>query len=134
MSDAILVYDDDCGFCTWWADFVDERSELRIVGFSDLESEPDLRGRLPEAYEECSHLVTEEAVYSCGASIEEALLRTGTGSHARPVLESLGAVDAYESVREWGYHRIAGNRSFWGTVLSKTPPAREPDPVSEETE
>jgi predicted DCC family thiol-disulfide oxidoreductase YuxK len=122
MSDAVFVYDDDCGFCTWWAEFVAERSHLPIVGFSALSS--DLRDRLPEDYEQCSHLVTDETVYSCGASIEEALLRTDLGAVPRPVVERLRSFRTYQRAREWGYRRGANNRSLWGRLLSKTPPAR----------
>ncbi|MFC6719192.1 DCC1-like thiol-disulfide oxidoreductase family protein [Natrialbaceae archaeon GCM10025810] len=128
MTEPVLVYDDDCGFCTWWADLIDERSDLRIVGFSDLEDEdPSLLERLPNDYESCSHLVTDEGVYSCGASIEEALVRTDLGSRARPAVDRLRDVGAYGSAREWTYRRIADNRAFWGKLLSKTPPAREGD-------
>ena len=124
MTD-ILVYDDDCGFCTWWAEFFDERADVRIVGFSELD--PELRERLPADYEECSHLVTDEGVYSCGASLEEALARSDVGPVARPVVDTLRGIGTYDTVREWGYHRIADNRALWGKLLSKTPPTREPD-------
>ncbi|RYJ14696.1 DUF393 domain-containing protein [Halogeometricum borinquense] len=123
MTDAVLVYDDDCGFCTWWADFLEARSDLRIVGFSALD--PSLRDRLPPDYESCSHLVTDDAVYSCGASIEEVMLRTDLGSGARPIVRSLRSVGLYRDVREWGYRHVAHNRSLWGKLLSKHPPARE---------
>lgn len=125
MADPVLVYDDDCGFCTWWAEFFEDRSGVRIVGFSELE--PALRERLPAEYEECSHLVADGAVYSCGASIEEALLRTDLGSVARPAVERLRGIGAYRALREWGYRLGADNRDFWGKVLSKTPPARGTD-------
>ena len=123
MTDATLVYDDDCGFCTWWAEFFDDRTDLRIVGFSNLA--PDLRDRLPADYEECSHLVTPEAVYSCGESVEQALLRTDLGSGARPAVEYLRRSDAYRNAREWGYRQVANNRVLGGRLLSKRPPARE---------
>ena len=122
MTEAVLAFDDDCGFCTWWAEYVAERSDVRLVGFSDLDA--DLRDRLPETYEHCSHLVTDEGVYSCGASIEEALLRTSRISPARPLVERLRRFGTYEVAREWGYRRVADNRTFWGRVMSKTPPAR----------
>lgn len=48
MTNPTLVYDDDCGFCTWSAEFIARRSELRLIGFSELT--PDQRGRLPENY------------------------------------------------------------------------------------
>ncbi|ELZ20133.1 DUF393 domain-containing protein [Haloterrigena sp. SYSU A558-1] len=125
MLEPTLVYDDDCGFCTWWADYFDERTDLRIVGFSDLPDHPELRERLPEYYEECSHLVTETRVYSCGASIEEALRRYDSGG---PVAETLGFLrnfEDYARIREWGYRQVADNRDKWGQLLSKTPPARQ---------
>ncbi|PSQ38901.1 DUF393 domain-containing protein, partial [Halobacteriales archaeon SW_5_70_135] len=31
------------------------------------------------------------------------------------------------SLREWGYQRVAHNRSLFGRVMSKTPPARRDD-------
>ncbi|MBX0294568.1 thiol-disulfide oxidoreductase DCC family protein [Haloarcula nitratireducens] len=124
MSDATLVYDDDCGFCTWWAEFIEARSDLRLVGFSELGEDESLRARLPEEYESCSHLVTDDRVYSCGASIEAALVRTETGKPARPVAEFLGQFGEYENLRERGYRWVADNRGTLGKLLSKTPPAR----------
>ncbi|RQG93540.1 DCC1-like thiol-disulfide oxidoreductase family protein [Natrarchaeobius chitinivorans] len=123
MRDTVLVYDDDCGFCTWWAEFFDERSDVPIVGFSDLES--DLEDRLPEDYERCSHLLTPEARYSCGASIEETFARSSVGRPLRPLVDRLRRYDTYTTLREGAYRRIAHNRAVWGRVLSKTPPARE---------
>ena len=57
MSDALLVYDDDCGFCTWWAEFLEARSDVPTIGFSDLD--PGLRNTLPDDYDRCAHLVTD---------------------------------------------------------------------------
>ncbi|WP_335999228.1 DCC1-like thiol-disulfide oxidoreductase family protein [Halorientalis halophila] len=116
MADATLVYDDDCGFCTDSAEFVAARSDLEIVGFSELDD--DLRERLPADYEECSHLVTDDRVYSCGASIEQALVRSDVGRPARPVVERLDGVGPYESAREWGYRRIANNRPLVSRAVS----------------
>lgn len=125
MSDTTLVYDDDCGFCTRWAEFFDDRTDVRIVGFSELD--PALRARLPDEYEDCSHFVTDGAVYSCGASVEQVLLRTAPGSFARPAVELLRRVDAYRTLREWAYRRGADNRAFLGTLLSKVLAARRTD-------
>ena len=122
MADATLVYDDDCGFCTWWADALAERADLELVGFSELE--PSLRDRLPENYERCSHLLADGTRYSCGASIEEAFARSDLGEPARPAIERLRSLGPYNDLREWGYRRVSGNRSFWGRLVSKTPPVR----------
>lgn len=127
MSEPTLVFDDDCGFCTWWAEFFDDRTDVRIVGFTDLT--PELRDRLPEHYEECSHLVTEDAVYSCGASLEEGLARIdGEDGVTREAIGFLRNFEDYERLREHGYRWVADNRDFWGQFVSKTPPVRrEPD-------
>jgi predicted DCC family thiol-disulfide oxidoreductase YuxK len=125
MTEATLVYDDDCGFCTWWAEFFEDRSDVRVVGFAELT--PELREGLPEEYENCSHFVTEDGVYSCGASIEEALVRTDLGENVRPLAEFLRTFEDYERLRERSYRRVADNRSFWGRLLSKTPPSRRSD-------
>ena len=122
MTGAVLVYDDDCGFCTWWAEWLDARADLRVVGFSDLD--PELRACLPDDYADCSHLVTDDAVYSCGASMEEALLRSDLGAPARPAAERLRRVGVYRAAREWGYRRVVDSRSLWGRVLSKPPRGR----------
>jgi predicted DCC family thiol-disulfide oxidoreductase YuxK len=122
MNEPTLVYDDDCGFCTWWADFFDARTDLRIVGFSDLSD--DLRERLPTDYEACSHLVADGGVYSCGASIEEAVRRTDVLEPADDVVAFLRQFEDYERFRERAYRWVADNRDRWGRYLSKTPPAR----------
>jgi predicted DCC family thiol-disulfide oxidoreductase YuxK len=122
MGGSILVFDDDCGFCTWWAEFVAARSDVRLVGFSELD--PDLRALLPDEYGDCSHLVTDDAVYSCGASIEEALARTASGSVVRPAVEFLRRVGVYRLAREAGYRWVAANRSALGKLFRQPAPAR----------
>lgn len=117
MDLPVLVYDDDCGFCTWWAAFIADHTPYPIIGFSELT--PELREYLPADYEECSHFVTPERVYSCGASIEEALLRSDVGGPARPVVERLRRVGPYNSAREWGYRWVAHNRGLLGNIMSK---------------
>lgn len=128
MADATLVYDDDCGFCTWWARFFEERADLEVVGFSDLDDlEPALRERLPEHYERCSHLLADGTRYSCGASIEETLARSDLAIPVRPAVDTLRELESYNDLREWGYHRVSSSRAFWGRLLSETPPARRED-------
>lgn len=124
MGEAVLVYDDDCGFCTWWADFFGARADIRIVGFTDVDEA--LRERLPEEYEDCSHVITDTAVYSCGSSFEAAFVRTSIGGWARPIVDFLRHFEDYERLRERCYRWIADRRDMWGKVISKTPPARRP--------
>ncbi|WP_248897654.1 DCC1-like thiol-disulfide oxidoreductase family protein [Haloplanus halobius] len=121
MSDATLVYDDHCGFCTWWAALIANRTDLDLVGFSELSDR--LRDRLPASYERCAHLVTDDTVYSCGAAIEEALLRTDSGAELGPVVAFLRQFEDYERLRERAYRWAADNRDTLGAIVSKTPPA-----------
>lgn len=123
MSDVTLVYDDDCGFCTWWADFFERRSDFEIVGFSNLTD--DQLARLPDDYEECSHLLADGEVYSCGQSLEQALVRSNVGDELGPLVRFLRNFEDYEEFRESTYRAVADHRGALGMVVWKTPPARE---------
>ncbi|MES3517684.1 MAG: DCC1-like thiol-disulfide oxidoreductase family protein [Natronomonas sp.] len=125
MSDAVFVYDDDCGFCTWCADLLEARGGLDIVGFSNLDDEQ--RSRLPEDYESCSHLLTDDRVYSCGAAIEQGLARIDAPPGARDIFDFLRQFQDYERFREKLYHKAADNRDLLGQIVSKDPPARRGD-------
>ncbi|WP_254762038.1 DCC1-like thiol-disulfide oxidoreductase family protein [Natrinema marinum] len=122
MTAPTLVYDDDCGFCTWWAEYFDRRTDIRIVGFADLTD--DLRERLPADYEDCAHLVTDDGVYSCGASIEQAFVRADLAAPADEVVAFLRQFDDYQRLRERSYRWVANRRDTWGKFVSRTPPAR----------
>jgi predicted DCC family thiol-disulfide oxidoreductase YuxK len=116
MSDT-FVYDDDCGFCTWWADYFADRTTLDIVGFSEL-TDAQLE-RLPDDYEDCSHLLTDDAVYTCGAAIEQALARADVPPGSRDVFDFLRQFEDYEQFRERIYREVADRRGLWGQFLSK---------------
>lgn len=120
MDEPILVYDDDCGFCTWSARYVAGRSSVELVGFSELTDE--LLERLPEDYEDCAHLLTDDEVYSCGAGMEEAFLRTDLGEQLREPVGFLREFEEYERAREEGYRLVADNRDVFGQFLSADPP------------
>ena len=122
MSDGTFVYDEDCGFCTWLADYFGQRTTLELVGFEALTDEQ--RQRLPADYEECSHLLTDEEVYSCGESIEEALLRSEVGGEAREAVEVMRGFEEYERLRELAYRAVADRRDVLGQFISSDPPAR----------
>lgn len=123
MNEAILVYDDDCGFCTWWADFFAARTDFRTVGFTELT--PDLRERLPEEYETCSHLLVDGDVYSCGRSLEEAFVRSDLSDSVSSVIRFLQNFEDYERFRERVYQQVADHRTELGKVVWKPPRARE---------
>ncbi|MFH5801719.1 DCC1-like thiol-disulfide oxidoreductase family protein [Haladaptatus sp. CMAA 1911] len=123
MPDETLIYDDGCGFCTWWAEFFGDRSDIRIVGFSDLSK--DERSRLPDDYEECAHLVTDGGRYSCGAAMEQTFVRSKFGTSVHPLVSFLRNFEEYSGIREDVYREIAERRDTLATVLSKEPAASD---------
>jgi predicted DCC family thiol-disulfide oxidoreductase YuxK len=122
MSDATLVYDDDCGFCTWWAQFLADRSDITLIGFSELD-EGTIK-RLPADYEECAHLLVDGSVYSCGESIEQAFVESDLGQDFQPAVDFFRGFDEYDTLRERAYREVADRRDFFGQFLSASPPAR----------
>jgi len=122
MNTPTLVYDDDCGFCTWCARRIGEQSDVTLCGFSELDAAT--RERLPENYEQCAHLVTADAVYSCGESIEEAILQSEVGADLRPVVDLFRQFENYGTLRERAYRVVADRRDLFGKVVSSDPPAR----------
>ncbi len=112
-----LVYDDDCGFCTWAAEYADTHGKFELVGFSDLT--PDQRARLPADFEECAHLLTDKRVYSCGAAMEETLARLDDPSrYAMAAFRQLPE-SARSRIREPAYRWGANNRAWWGKLRSR---------------
>ncbi len=113
MSPPVLVYDDDCDFCTRSARFLKRHGDLDILGFAELDS--TVLDRLPDDYEECAHFVTEEAVYSCGAAVEEAFARTQlVPAQVFPLLHE---VPYYTCARERSYFWVADNRGRISDLL-----------------
>jgi len=108
-----LVYDDDCGICTRSALYVARDGDVELVGFSELT--PDQRARLPADWERCAHLLTDDAVYSCGEAMVRAFERTDLRSaDAVPWLRRL---PGYEGARDLGYRAVAENRGLLGRLL-----------------
>lgn len=114
-----LVYDDKCGFCTWFVERVLEREPAEPVGFAELSAEE--RSRLPEDFERCMHLLVDDAVYSCGAAAERTLALAAPG--LAPLFRALRAVPGYPALRERCYRWLADRRALWGRYRSAEPPA-----------
>ena len=120
MTRPTIVYDDDCGFCTWSAEYADRRGSFEVVGFSELT--PELAERLPTDYENCVHLLVDDAVYSCGRATEEVLIRLD--APARYPARAFRRLPGRASVREPLYRLVADNRDLAGKVARREPPAR----------
>lgn len=123
-----LVYDDDCHFCTWSATFAVRRSDIQPVRLSQIEDgqsrlTADERARLPDGYEECAQLITDDAVYSCGAATEESLVLAGV--LPSDLVDFLRQFEDYERLREAVYHLASDNRDLLANVIARDPPVSQ---------
>ncbi|WP_049923474.1 DCC1-like thiol-disulfide oxidoreductase family protein [Halopiger djelfimassiliensis] len=128
-----LVYDDDCHFCTWSATFAVRRGNIQPIRLSEVQEGHSRlgdfeRAHLPDDFEECAQLITENAVYSCGAATEESLVIAGV--LPRRLIEFLRRFKTYGWLREKTYHTLSNNRDIVSNVLSRDPPVS--DHVSED--
>lgn len=119
----LIVYDDSCYFCTWVAEHALYYGPFEIVGVSDADNLPDdQRERLPDDYEECSQLITDETVYSCGEAAERTLERMF------PVLilffMIFRQIPGYPKFRERLYDVVSDNRPWIMKVFHSEPPAQ----------
>ncbi|MFD1643033.1 DCC1-like thiol-disulfide oxidoreductase family protein [Halohasta litorea] len=123
-----LVYDDACPFCTWAVLFAVRRGNIRPVRLSAVRSGDSRlteaeRHRLPDAYEACAHLVTDEAVYSCGAAVEQSLVIAGI--LPEQFVGFLRQFADYERARERLYRLGAEHRGLLSTVVGREPPVNK---------
>jgi predicted DCC family thiol-disulfide oxidoreductase YuxK len=109
-----LVYDDDCGFCKWCIRWFLRFGEFDPVGFEALS--PDQKARLPDDYDRCMHLLTDDAVYSCGEALEQSLARCGRVGGA--IISVCQHIPGWDTIRERGYRWVADRRAVWGRVRS----------------
>lgn len=117
----VIVYDDDCGFCTWCAGWAVRHGSFDAIGFANLT--PDQRARLPDDFESCVHLLTDDSVYSCGAATEEVLRRMNP--KLQRVFRALQATPGYTDTRERLYRWVADHRGRLGTYISAEPPVEK---------
>ena len=123
-----LVYDDDCHFCTWATTFVIRRSDVVPVPFSGVKGDDSPlsdaeRERLPDDYNECAHLLTDDAVYSCGAAMERSFVRAGV--FPAELADFLDEFEEYVELRERVYDLVSHNRDLLSMIVSRDPPARK---------
>ncbi|MFB6111156.1 MAG: thiol-disulfide oxidoreductase DCC family protein [Halobacteriaceae archaeon] len=114
MAAPRLVYDDACDICTRSATFVAAHADVRLVGFADLG--PDQRARLPPDWESCAHLLTDEAVYSCGEAMVRAIEYTGLPGTG--LFRYCRHLPGWPWLREAGYRLIAANRGRLGCLAN----------------
>lgn len=104
--------------------------DLKLSDFRCFDLLDDQRERLPEDYEVCSQLITDEEAYSCGKAAERTLMRMF------PVLTVfffvLGRIPGYPDFREWLYEDVsdtmdheslsfgAGSAGVWNQNISNS--------------
>jgi len=120
MAPPRLVYDDDCGFCTWCVAVALRLGPFDPVGFADLT--PDQRARLPDGYENCMHLLTDDAVHSCGRALEAVVARCGLPGAL--LVGALRHLPGWASLRDRGYRWVADRRARWGRYVTREEPER----------
>lgn len=115
MARPRMVYDDDCGFCTWCARQGVRYGDVEAVGFSELS--PDQRARLPEEWQTATHLLTDDAVYSGGAAVQGVLVRMSVLFVV--LFWLLENVPGYDGFRERLYRWAADRRDWWAKIVRR---------------
>ncbi len=112
---AILLYDDDCGFCRWSADRLlrwDRAGRLRAVGIQSPEGVELLAGIAAERRLASWHLVTEDGRrYAAGDATAPLFRRLPFGAPVASVAE------AFPGFARWAYSVLAANRFRFGRWL-----------------
>lgn len=124
-----LVYDDGCRYCTWAATLVVDRSDVVPVRLSRVRDDAAVsrltdeeRSRLPEGYEACAQLLTDDGVYSCGEAVERGLVLAGL--LPAEIVAQLREYAGYIGLREAVYHFTSNHSDQLATVLAEDPPVR----------
>ncbi|MEX0991224.1 MAG: DCC1-like thiol-disulfide oxidoreductase family protein [Actinomycetota bacterium] len=115
MKTAILLYDDDCGFCRWSADRLlgwERVGRLRAVGIRSSEGVELLAGVSDERRLASWHLITEDGRrYSAGDATAPLFRRLQFGSPVAFFAES------FPGIGRWAYAVLAANRFRFGRWL-----------------
>jgi predicted DCC family thiol-disulfide oxidoreductase YuxK len=112
VSEAVLLYDADCGFCRWAVDRVlawDRAGKLRPAALQGPQAEL-LGGMSEEAKMASWHLVIDGNVYSGGA-VAAPLLRLLPGG--RPLAS---VVAMFPGLSDRAYRLVARNRDGFGRL------------------
>jgi predicted DCC family thiol-disulfide oxidoreductase YuxK len=129
MSQVILVYDRDCGFCRWCLGKVlawDRRRAVRPVALGTPEANRLLEGVSAAERPKSWHLVDDAGVVSsAGAGFEPLFsLLPGGGPFAAVAGRFPGATKS-------GYRFVSGNRSIWGRFVTDGAKRRADERIAE---
>jgi predicted DCC family thiol-disulfide oxidoreductase YuxK len=113
-SQAVILYDEDCGFCKWSLDKIlawDHSRRLRPIAIQSDEGERLLAAVEPAARLDSWHLVSDGELFSAGAAAAP-LARILAGG--RPLAAVLSA---FPRLTEIAYRYVARHRSRWARLL-----------------
>ena len=113
MSEAIILYDADCGFCRWAVDKVlawDRAGKLHPTAIQGPEAERLLCGLSDEERMASWHLVVDGNRYSGGAAAAPLLRLLPGGRPLAPV------VAAFPGASDRAYRFVARNRDRFGRL------------------
>jgi predicted DCC family thiol-disulfide oxidoreductase YuxK len=111
---AVILYDEDCGFCKWSLDKIvawDRARRLRPIAIQSEAGGSLLAAVAPAARLDSWHLISEGELLSGGAAVAP-LLRMLPGG--RPLAAVLGA---FPTQTDRAYRYIARHRARWARLL-----------------
>lgn len=103
----IIIYDDDCDFCTEIAEDMSKKGNYTLLSFSELDSEH--KEILPPNYKDCAHIIDNGVVYSCG----DVLKHYATRNYS---LGNIVRKPGISNIIDFGYNTVARNRSKFGKL------------------
>jgi predicted DCC family thiol-disulfide oxidoreductase YuxK len=124
MEPAVILFDDDCGFCRWSLSKIlawDRHRALRPVGLQSPEADDLLKGMGPERKMASWHLVTpDRRTYSGGGAVSHLarLLPAGV-----PIAL---LVRAFPGKTDRSYRWVARHRDRLGRVIGERACAADP--------
>jgi len=113
VSQAVVLFDAECGFCRWAVDKLlawDRAGRLRPAPLQGPEAERLLPGLSQEARMASWHLVLDGQVYSGGAAAAPLLRLLPGGRPLAPI------VAAFPGVSDRAYRLVARNRDRFGRL------------------
>jgi predicted DCC family thiol-disulfide oxidoreductase YuxK len=129
VSEAIVLYDADCGFCRWAVDRLlvwDRAGKLRPAPLQGPEADRLLPGMSEEARMASWHLVLDGHIYSGGAVVAPLLRLLPGGRLFAPL------VAAFPGLSDRGYRLVARNRDRFGRLAGarcEVDPGRRREPA-----
>jgi predicted DCC family thiol-disulfide oxidoreductase YuxK len=113
-----VLYDRDCGFCTWSADWIrraDREGRLRIVALQDAPDDPDLAPIAAERDLRCAlHAVDEHGVVHAGG---DAVLSIQERLPGGAIITAWRGLPGTAELAEWAYAITARNRDRLGRLV-----------------